>query len=353
MRILEDAGHLVGRYRVLAMIDARRAPRTVWCGIVSRAVSHLVRFVALALGPVPGWYMLFVERFAIRSTAIVQVFSSGARFELDLSEFVQRKFYFRSYERRELKFIRATLDHGDVFIDIGANVGLLSLCAAQSVGTTGQVLAIEPDPVNVQRFDRNLELNPGANVKIVPVAVGASHGIVRLGMPTSEAAMKNSGARSRSSSENQIEVEQVTIDEAVARALPTTTSVQLVKLDVEGMELDVLRGGPTLFDGAANCVMLEVNERYDDGATAVTMLGSLGYEVFRLGPFARLRTWSPKNSSRTQRFTILHRLPGGIGQWLTGETRLTTAVAVRPDRIGVRSGQLLRLPHASSPGAVA
>ena len=294
-----------------------------------RAISRLTaRSAGRFFGAVPGWYMLLVEPFARRDLTIVQTMSAGSRLELDLSEFVQRKFYFRSYERRELRFIRSTLSNGDVFVDVGANVGLLSLYAAECVGPTGSVLALEPDPDNVNRLRRNLELNPRSDIKVLPVAIGATRGTVRLGMSASQAGIHNSGARSRSSSENQIEVEQMTIDDAFALAMPGSRCVRLVKLDVEGMEHDVLQGGPALFGALATYVMLEVNQGYSDEESAVEVLTSYGYSVFRLGAFARLRPWPKSRSPRVSGLRFLHGLPGGIGQWITGDTRLTTAVAI-------------------------
>ena len=294
-----------------------------------RAIPRLAaRMAGRFFGAVPGWYMLLIEPFASRETTIVQTVSAGARYELDLSEFVQRKFYFRSYERRELRFIRSTLSDGDTFVDVGANVGLLSLCAAECVGPTGEVLALEPDPQNVTQLQRNLELNPKSGVRVLPAAIGATRGKVRLGMPASQAGIQNSGARSRSSSENQIEVEQITIDDAVAQALPRCVAVHLVKIDVEGMELDVLQGGPELFGRSAARVMLEVNQRYGEGASAVEMLRSLDYQIFRLGVFARLRPWPASNPPKAHSLSFLHGLPSGIGQWISGDTRLTTAVAI-------------------------
>jgi FkbM family methyltransferase len=292
-------------------------------------LRRLTRAVGGLLGEVSGWYMLGVEPFARRSTELVQVFSAGARYELDLGEFVQRKFYFRAYERRELRFVRSTLSAGDLFVDVGANVGLLSLCAARQVGEGGGVLAIEPAPENVDRLHVNVRLNPRSRVTVLPVAIGASHGTVRLGMPESQAGIQNSGARSSMSSENQIEVDLITIDDAVSRWSPGRDIVRLVKLDVEGMENEVVCGGPDLFGKRASCVMLEVNHRYGDDDLAVESLRRLGYDIYRLGVFARLRPWRTSQVPRSCVSSIARRLPAGIGPWISGEAKLTTAIAIR------------------------
>ena len=273
--------------------------------------------------------MLVVEPFARRSTNLIQIRSSGTRYELDLSEFVQRKFYFRAYERRELRFLRSTLSDGDLFVDVGANVGLLSLCAARQVGERGRVLAIEPAPENLARLQVNAQLNPRSHITVMPVAIGASRGTIELGMPQSQAGIQNSGARSSMSSENQIEVDLTTIDDAVERWKPGRHMIDLVKLDVEGMENEVVCGGPDLFGYRANCVMLEVNHRYGDDDLAVESLRRLGYGIHRLGAFARLRPWKTGPGPKSCISSLARRLPAGVGPWITGEARLTTAIATR------------------------
>ena len=293
------------------------------------------RACGLVFGAVPGWYMLLIEPVARRGTGTVQTVANGARYELEMSEFVQRKFYFHAYERRELRFLRSTLRAGDLFVDVGANVGLLSLCAAQQVGEDGGVLAIEPDPINIARLEANVRLNPRSQVTVLPVAIGATRGTVQLGMPESQVDIGNHGARSSASLENQIEVELMPIDDAVAQWRVGADAVRLVKLDVEGMENDVVRGGPDLFGESTHCVMLEVNRRYGGDELALESLRQLGYDIHRLGAFARLRPWQRAPKTRPRISSIARRLPAGIGPWVAGETRLTTAIATR--RPGNRS----------------
>ncbi|MCW9059561.1 MAG: FkbM family methyltransferase [Gammaproteobacteria bacterium] len=64
--------------------------------------------------------------------------------------------FFDVYERR---LLRESLRPGDVFVDIGANAGIYSLAAAAAVGSTGRVLAVEPNPRMVERLTLNLSLN--------------------------------------------------------------------------------------------------------------------------------------------------------------------------------------------------
>jgi FkbM family methyltransferase len=76
-------------------------------------------------------------------------------------------FYPQLYEHHEIRFLRDHLREGDVFLDVGANVGFYSLIASRLVGRSGGVLAIEADPVSYQKLCLNLELNGATNVKAV------------------------------------------------------------------------------------------------------------------------------------------------------------------------------------------
>jgi FkbM family methyltransferase len=72
--------------------------------------------------------------------------------------------------------ITGQLMPGDTFVDLGANVGVFSLCAAKAVGPHGCVLAIEPAPAMLERLRFNLNANGFRNMRIAPVAVGETRG---------------------------------------------------------------------------------------------------------------------------------------------------------------------------------
>jgi FkbM family methyltransferase len=67
-----------------------------------------------------------------------------------------------------------------VFIDVGANVGLFSLFVASRAGTNAQIVAIEPEPQNLKRLRFNIAANPGIPIRVAPVALGETKGLVAL-----------------------------------------------------------------------------------------------------------------------------------------------------------------------------
>jgi FkbM family methyltransferase len=156
-----------------------------------------------------------------------------------------------------LRYLRST----DTFVDVGANVGIYSLLASRAVAE-GQVLAFEPNPIAAERMRQNLRLNKLDNVVLQTAAVGTRAGSAAL---TATLGTADHIAAGEPSEINTISVSMTTLDVAVMGASP----VSLVKIDVEGFEVEVLRGASDLLtrDDAPVWIM-EVNglsERYGAG----------------------------------------------------------------------------------------
>lgn len=77
-----------------------------------------------------------------------------------------------AYDAQELAYLSEHLKAGDVFLDLGAYIGLYSLVAGSAVGPDGRVVAVEADPVNFRRLCGNLQHNKATNV--IPVCIGVS-----------------------------------------------------------------------------------------------------------------------------------------------------------------------------------
>lgn len=84
-------------------------------------------------------------------------------------------YYNGTYEAGTVFTIMQSLRPGDVFIDAGANIGLMSLAAAQVVGPAGRVHAFEPVPELINLFRQNIALNGTPNVTLHPQALGSAN----------------------------------------------------------------------------------------------------------------------------------------------------------------------------------
>ncbi len=135
----------------------------------------------------------------------------------------------------ELAWIRRVLRPGDVVADCGANNGFTGILFARAVGPTGRVVGFEPSPVNLEAARENICLNHVGNFELVAAAVGASPARVAF-----DPGFGN-GAVASPTRADAIEVPQVTLDQHFG-----SERIDLVKIDVEGYELDVLRGATAL-----------------------------------------------------------------------------------------------------------
>jgi FkbM family methyltransferase len=160
--------------------------------------------------------------------------------------------------------ISAAVRPGAVFYDIGAHVGMMTLGSARLVGESGRVVAFDGDPENVERLLINSERNGfQARIRVVHGAVWsrtANNGIrFRRGTTArSQGGVEADGNRPVLGSGEAITVPAITLDDFIAAGTP---SPQLIKIDVEGGEYEVLRGGERLFTVQRPFIIVEVHHQ--------------------------------------------------------------------------------------------
>lgn len=149
--------------------------------------------------------------------------------------------YFGSYAPLVTHTMRRFLKPGDVFFDVGANIGYLSAIATGLVGTRGQVHAFEPAPQHFARLRRLAELNPDRTIIANACAAGDADAtrtiyIARAaGQSTLVSSYKNPAEVVGSE-----EIRVVRLDSYIEQA--RIDRIALIKIDVEGYELPVLKG---------------------------------------------------------------------------------------------------------------
>jgi FkbM family methyltransferase len=156
----------------------------------------------------------------------------GALFTPQMYEARERTELFKEIDKA--KIVGRTF----VFVDIGANVGLFSLLVASYAGANAKIIAIEPEPENVERLRFNVAANPGIPVRILPLAIGETAGRVALQIDhrdrggTRTRALPADDATSIPSVECRSLLDVLT-EEAV-------THIDALKIDVEGSEDAIL-----------------------------------------------------------------------------------------------------------------
>lgn len=174
--------------------------------------------------------------------------------------------------------IEVHLKRGDVFYDIGANVGFLSLLGARSVGPEGHVYSFEPQPSVVALLAHNLRQNGFSNYDIIEAAVSDHGGHARLELAADRSGEARLGADGGEPLADGIahtglalDARLVTLDEL---DLPPAA---LIKIDVEGAEQQVLRGMTRVMREHRPTLIIEIHDH--QGPSVEAILTESGYRI--------------------------------------------------------------------------
>lgn len=149
----------------------------------------------------------------------------------------------RTYEPLLIRIVRGLLSEGQSFVDVGANIGIFSLAAAQCVGPKGKVIAFEPEETNFSYLSRNVERSGWRMIRCEQSAVGETSGSAYLFRHTgnfgSHRVSRHADYRDDGVEEIAIATPLVSLDEYLERA---GLAPNVIKIDVEGGEVGALRG---------------------------------------------------------------------------------------------------------------
>ena len=214
----------------------------------------------------------------------------GYRLTLALSDWSQRLSYFLGrYHDLPLQLLMAEcLKPGDRFVDVGANIGLITLYASWLVGKGGRVDSFEPNPTCFSAVKAMVEANSLANVHLHNVALSDSDGEATLTLLTESSVAGTLADLPRDLGE-QITGSVVVETRIGAEVLAQDPKpVKLVKIDVEGFEMHVLKGLTGVLSQSRPAVVTEVIESQLRWAGSgrkeiAAFFSALGYEPYSLG----------------------------------------------------------------------
>lgn len=155
------------------------------------------------------------------------------------------------HEFEDMAFVLHSLRPGDLFVDVGANVGSYTLLAGG--GAKASCISIEPLPSTFAHLARNVALNDlGCRVALKNLAVGSEEGVVRF---TSRLDTENHVVSAEDMDSEFQEVSVATLDGILSGQAP-----RVIKVDVEGFEMNVINGGEaTLSAATLDAVLMELN----------------------------------------------------------------------------------------------
>jgi FkbM family methyltransferase len=206
---------------------------------------------------------------------------------------------------------------GDTVIDAGSNVGYMTLLASVAAGRAGTVLSFEPHPELFAILEQNIaqarERFTLARTELHNIALGDRRGAASLVIPADF--VDNDGTA-------RIDAEHCTGDHTIAVTVDTLDrilgerSAAVLKLDVEGSEMQVLRGAMrALASGRVSHIVLE--DHHVEGSAVVRLLEDLGYRLYSLG-------WAMDGISL---------LPVEFGRLATRYEAPSFVASIRPDEL--------------------
>jgi len=228
----------------------------------------------------------------------------GAVMKVNFQEMLGRKLILgESHEPELTERIRGALRPGDVFVDVGANIGYYTLLASRMVGEGGLVMAFEPSHPNLACLARNVTLSECRNVLVLSEALSDHVGVHKLSLPWAI----NSGVASLGNgpSANGPDCFAAGYTLTIARplddilpGLPLCRPVRVIKVDAEGHEPEVIRGMEKLLrHHGQRYLACELSPENYDVAALCEYLRSLGYQ----GEYYSGNRWRPIASNAPPR----------------------------------------------------
>lgn len=154
------------------------------------------------------------------------------------------RYYEAEYEPETFDFFHEHLKPGDTVLDIGGHIGLFAITTAKLVGPTGKVFTFEPTPFTRNVLQEVVDLNECSDiVEVRGEAVSSKRGETVFFDTGEEVSNANSLVRSELS-KREIPITLISVDEFVRER---NIQIDCIKIDVEGAELDVMRGSRETF----------------------------------------------------------------------------------------------------------
>ena len=208
---------------------------------------------------------------------------SGIAVNIDTRYKVERIMWSGRYEPPLCAFLESRDTAGWVCLDIGANVGAIALVLAKRCGPQGRVYAFEPGPPNLARLRENLKLNPelAARCEVIAAGVGDCAGELWW------AEEKNNPGNALLASAGTDRVRVLTVDDFVRER--SVNRIDLIKIDVEGMELKVMQGARDTLLRLRPILYFETLPRYTNSGAGASfeqmkefLADGCGYALYRI-----------------------------------------------------------------------
>lgn len=257
-----------------------------------RRIFKIEPFESLLAGKIQNlpiesfWVRLMPPNYLYPKNSLREVRRRDIYYHLDISDYMEHAVYF-GYQDKEQEELFRLAENKKIVIDVGVNIGAVLLNFAR-LSPEGLIIGFEPDTKNFQKAQRNLQLNRLNNVKIIQKGLGAEKETAKLFKVNEDNEGMN---RILGDSEHHLEedfsfseIEIIKLDDFVAEN--SLERIDLVKIDVEGYELKVLRGAEQSLKKYLPILFIELDDdnlkaQNDSAQSLILFLKQIGYKIFR------------------------------------------------------------------------
>jgi FkbM family methyltransferase len=266
-------------------------------GLKGKFRTSLWRFFLTTVEKLP------LQRIVIANGLATFFYKNGCAFHVSKNKHSNSNCLFLDpeYEKNETNLIKRLVQPDWIAIDIGANFGWYSILLSSLVGPKGKVIAFEPVPESYLELSSNAKLNECDNLKTFQMAAGNESGFINMYIPEIEF---GGGAASQFLDIGaKIQVPVVRLDDFLN--LEELTRVDFFKIDVEGGELNTLRGAEKLFRKFRPQILIEIvdvhcqrfGNTHEDVIGFLTKLGYTGRYINEAGELIAIDPYHPLNGN--------------------------------------------------------
>jgi len=248
-------------------------------------IAKLTQRLPRRIGASLGW------RIGQRASRVNRVahLAIGGQLVVDIGDYVHRPMYFLGeYEPPTTRLFQTLATPGWTVLDIGANVGYFSVIAGVLGGPGSQVVAFEPNPRLADMLAQSIILNPSLSIDLERLGVADRLGELPLHLSSQS---RNSGLSSLRADLPDRDGEVITVPLTTVDDYCASRNLHpdLIKIDVEGFELQVLRGAATTLAAHTPSVICEITPQRDDPQAIIDLVSGHGYTPYAIDDDGILR----------------------------------------------------------------
>lgn len=227
---------------------------------------------------------------------------NGINYKLDISDYLQHSAYF-DLETEPYKVLFDLVKPGFKILDVGVNYGHTLLEMASRIGDEGRIYGFEPVPFLYKKALHNISLNNFSNITLINKAISSTAG--ELYFDSVDNTHNSGGTKMSFDSDSNNKVEAITIDDFFESE--KLTGIDLIKADIEGFEMEMLKGATQTLSKYKPMLFLELNNDFlsqagSSGADMIKFLSELGYKVYNADGFKQL---SPTDDFKNTHIDVL------------------------------------------------